>query len=630
MTRCSITPRLGFFCANPDGRVTYMNVTLRTWLGVGPDAAPPRLDEFAPEDAGRVLGKGRRPSSSSIRVDVTLRARSGVETPATVVTSWPNVKGSASSRSVVYGPANTGASAVPQSAAAGWGEAGLHQLDQGFASAPFGVARLDTTPLGEALIEDANPALLEMTKGAAAPGARFSHLFKLESDEALARLERADVDAPDAIELTLASQEKRGEVRVYFAPDHDGRALAFVLDAAGEKDTERQLHQSQKMQAVGQLAGGVAHDMRNFLQIMRTNLDLLLLSHPAGDPSFKPLDKISQAIAGSASLVRQLLAFSRRQTVKPEVIDLSETLSDLGVLLRQLLGDQIQLDVRHGRDAPHVKVDKTQLQAAIMNLSTNARDAMRPGGGTLTIRTSRATHDDVKGQHAGEVAAGAYALIEVADTGCGMDEETLEKIFEPFFTTKAQGEGTGLGLAMVFGIVKQAGGHVLVDSAVGAGTTFKVYLPSYTPTTEELDALANAAQEASGVGRKPTDLSGGGRILLVEDNEGVRQGQMMALQLAGYEVVEACDGEEALEILEEEEYGAFAVMISDVMMPGMGGPELYKTARELLNDTHVVFVSGFSEDQFADVLSDDHSVSFLEKPVTTKALTGLLKKLLRG
>ena len=623
---------IGFFSARPNGEIVYANAALRGWLGISEPQDALHLNDLIGEDAALVLGRGRQGGGIPVRTEVTLTTRSGVSTPATIVTSWPSGEGEATSRSVVFGATNTGAppalarqSGVPAVSSAPAGSL----LETVFANAPLGIARLDTGDLMTAVLEDANPALLDLTAGKASPGTRFTGLFTFKDDAERARLQKVDLLASEPLELTLAGHERGGEVHVYFSPDRAGRVAAFIIDAAQHKEVERQLFQSQKLQAIGQLAGGIAHDMNNFLQVIRSNTELLLATHAVGDPDFPLLNKILQSTVGGAGLIKQLLAFSRRQTVRPQVLDLSERISDIGVMLRQLLDDSIRFETRHGRDLPFIKMDKTQLDTMVMNLATNARDAMRPKGGKLTIRTGRATHEALNGKHVDDVIEGDYALIEVTDTGCGMDGPTLEKIFEPFFTTKEAGQGTGLGLATVFGIVKQSGGQVLVDSAPGKGTTFRIYIPAYEPTAEELDHMRAAERAAIEKEEKPADLAGTGRILLVEDNDGVRQAAAMALTRAGYEVIQAADGEEALEWLEDNPE-SIDLMVSDVMMPGMDGPTLLKEARELLGPARVIFMSGFAEDEFSQTLSREREVSFLPKPFAVPELAQKVKEMMKA
>jgi two-component system, cell cycle sensor histidine kinase and response regulator CckA len=623
---------VGFFSTKADGKVVYANAALRAWTGLQSVDGPIQLKDMLGDDAALILARGRQGGGVPVRTEVTLIGRDGIRTPATVITAWPQSEGAVTSRSVVFGQSNTGAPpALGSGARLGTMNAAAAGalLDNIFANAPFGIARLDSSDFQTAVLEDANPSLLDITAGKAGPGTRFANLFDLSDEAVRKRFAECDASASEPLELVLAGHEKGGEVQVWFAPDRAGRVAAFIIDASRQKEIERQLFQSQKLQAIGQLAGGIAHDMNNFLQVIRSNTELLIATHPVGDPDFPLLNNMLQATYGGAGLIKQLLAFSRKQTVRPQILDLAANVSELGVMLRQLLGDSVRLETRHGRDLPFIRMDKTQLETIIMNLATNARDAMRPQGGVLTVRTGRATHDQLTQRHLDEVVEGDYGVIEVVDTGHGMDEATMSKIFEPFFTTKEAGQGTGLGLATVFGIVRQAGGHVLVDSQVGAGTTFRLFIPAYAPREEELEAIREAERVAIEKASKPSDLAGSGRILLVEDNDGVRQGAAMALQRAGYEVIQAADGEEALEWLEENPQ-SIDLMVSDVMMPGMDGPTLLREARELLGTARVIFMSGFAEDDFSETLTREREVSFLPKPFAVPDLARKVKEMMQA
>ena len=350
---------------------------------------------------------------------------------------------------------------------------------------------------------------------------------------------------------------------------------------------------------------------------MRLNTDDLLGRHPVGDPSYLELQGINSNVMRAASLVKKLLAFSREQTLEPEVLSVSEILSDLSVTLRQTLSERVKLDMSHGRDLPLINMDKSQLETVLINLCVNARDAMVEGpgqGGTLTIRSSRIDAGDLPldAPHNNEAV-----LIEVTDTGTGMSADTMEKIFEPFFTTKPQGKGTGLGLATVYGIVQQSGGHLDVDSTLGQGTTFRLVMPAADPAAIATDAPKSAAPRA------PSNLSGQGTILFVEDEESVRTIAAKTLRKRGYKVIEAGDGEEAYEWLEGGE--TVDLMISDVVMPGMDGPTLLKKGRGLLGDARIVFISGYAKEEFSDLLREEPDVTFLPKPFSLAQLAAKVK-----
>jgi len=388
-----------------------------------------------------------------------------------------------------------------------------------------------------------------------------------------------------------------------------------------QRKLEAQFAQSQKMQAVGQLAGGVAHDFNNLLTAIIGFSDLLLLKHKPGDPSFSELMQIKQNANRAAGLTRQLLAFSRRQTLRPQVLELPLIVDDLTVLLKRMIGEKNQLSVEHGRNIWPVRADVVQLEQVIINLVVNARDAM-PNGGSITIRTSNVTEEETRAFKFEGLVPADYVMIDVEDTGTGMSPEIMAKIFEPFFTTKELGKGTGLGLSTVYGIVKQTEGFIYPISTVGVGTTFKIFLPRYVPTPEEAAAKAAAATAPA------KDLTGHERILLVEDEESVRAFSARALRTTGYEVYEAEGGEEALEVLEDLDYQV-DLIISDVVMPEMDGPTMLKAIRDKMPNLKIIFVSGYAEESVRRDIEDDQSVDFLPKPYSLDQINSKVKEVLR-
>jgi two-component system cell cycle sensor histidine kinase/response regulator CckA len=366
--------------------------------------------------------------------------------------------------------------------------------------------------------------------------------------------------------------------------------------------------------------------------IMMAN-DFLLNAHKPTDPSFQDIMQIKQNATRAATLVRQLLAFSRRQTLRPQVLDLGDALSDLTMLLRRLIGEKVKLDLVHGRDLWPVKVDVSQFEQVIVNLAVNARDAM-PDGGKLIIRTANVTTEDAGKLAYKGMPAADYVRIEVADTGTGIPADIRDKIFEPFFSTKEVGKGTGLGLSTVYGIVKQTGGFIYVESEPGQGTSFHIFLPRHQAGAEPqveasvapAAAAPGAAKDAPAAEAKPrTDLTGQGTILLVEDEEGLRALNARGLRSRGYTVVEAENGVEAMEVLEEQS-GAIDLVVSDVVMPEMDGPTLLKAMREKNPDIKFIFVSGYAEDAFEKSLPEGQQFDFLPKPFTLSQLVAAVKE----
>jgi two-component system cell cycle sensor histidine kinase/response regulator CckA len=395
--------------------------------------------------------------------------------------------------------------------------------------------------------------------------------------------------------------------------------VVYALETTEQRALEAQWAQGQKMQAIGQLAGGVAHDFNNVLTAIIGFSDLLLANHRPTDPSFQDIMNIKQNANRAAGLVRQLLAFSRRQTLRPTMLTLSDVLADLTILLDRLLGEKVQLSVVHGRDLWPVMADVNQLEQVVINLAVNARDAM-PESGRLEISTRNVPADQVAAfAHKGMPPAD-YVLIEVKDTGTGMPPEVMEKIFEPFFSTKEVGKGTGLGLSTVYGIVKQTGGYIYPISEVGVGTTFQIFLPRHIPSPETVE---KKKQEQTAV----TDLTGNATILLVEDEVAVRAFAARALQSRGYTVHEAGSGTEALEVMEETG-GTIDLVVSDVVMPEMDGPTLLRELRKTRPDLKIIFVSGYAEDAFKKNLPENEQFNFLPKPFSLKDLATTVKETL--
>jgi len=401
-------------------------------------------------------------------------------------------------------------------------------------------------------------------------------------------------------------------------PEGAAGLILHFIDMTERKGLEAQFAQSQKMQAVGQLAGGVAHDFNNLLTAMIGFCDLLLLRHKPGDQSFSDIMQIKQNANRAANLVRQLLAFSRQQTLQPRILSVTDVLAELGNLMRRLIGENIELKMLHGRDIGYVKVDQNQLEQVIINLVVNARDAMA-GGGRLTIVTSNHVVEQAQRREHETIPPGDYVSIEVIDTGCGIPKENLQRIFEPFFTTKGVGSGTGLGLSTVYGIVRQTGGFVLVESEKGEGTTFTILLPRHKG-----EARPDQGEPRE---RRGSDLTGSGTIMLVEDEDAVRVFSARALRNKGYQVLEAKNGEAALQQIGTDG-NRIDLLITDVVMPQMDGPTLARHVRRMRPDMRVIFISGYAEDRLGEI--DGVEVAhFLPKPFSLKQLASKVKEVIR-
>jgi two-component system cell cycle sensor histidine kinase/response regulator CckA len=495
-----------------------------------------------------------------------------------------------------------------------------------FANAPVGIALIDR----EGRLDEANRALglLFDSSPQELIGEKLVE-FLSEEDRSVIAAELAKVARGQAlsapVEVRLkGAREKTAALfvsRLDAGDAGDGGLILHFIDATEQKNLEVQFAQSQKMQAVGQLAGGVAHDFNNLLTAMIGFCDLLLLRFRPGDPSFADIMQIKQNANRAANLVRQLLAFSRQQTLQPRILNITDVLAELSHLLRRLIGENIELKMVHGRDLGLVKVDQGQLEQVIINLAVNARDAML-GGGSLTIRTSNETNAYALRRAHETMPPGEYVLVEVTDTGVGIPKENLARIFEPFFSTKEVGSGTGLGLSTVYGIVKQTGGFVFVDSAPGRGAVFSIYLPRH----ERGEVVATARNELV-ESASARDLTGAGTILLVEDEDPVRLFSARALRNKGYKVVEAKSGEAALEVIHRATE-AIDLLITDVVMPRMDGPGLIREVRETHPDMKVIFISGYTEDSFRKRLDTDAEIHFLPKPFSLKQLAGKVKEVM--
>jgi two-component system cell cycle sensor histidine kinase/response regulator CckA len=417
----------------------------------------------------------------------------------------------------------------------------------------------------------------------------------------------------------LRKDGARGVADVIVAVQYDAHArpqsiISVSRDVIDRRRLEAQLQQAQKMEAVGRLAGGIAHDFNNMLTAVKAYTEFLLEDIDQTDPRRTDVQEIAKSADRAASLTRQLLAFSRKQVLQPRPLDLNDVVEGMGKMLRRVIGEDVQVLTRLDPDLRLVEADPSQLEQVIMNLAVNARDAM-PDGGTLTIETQNVTLDYVEA--AWGIEPGAYAQLTISDTGVGMDATVRAQIFEPFFTTKPVGQGTGLGLSTVYGIVKQSGGHISVYSEPGTGSTFKVYLP-----------YIGSSEPAPTLGRERPRFPGGSEtIVLVDDDEGARAVSRRILQRAGYTVLSAPDGVEAMRLVGEAG-GRVDLLITDVVMPGLGGRDLVAHVRETLPTLRVLFVSGYTEEGVRKHGVLDADSAFLEKPFTAERLAQTVRELL--
>ncbi|WP_439649773.1 ATP-binding protein [Gymnodinialimonas ulvae] len=488
------------------------------------------------------------------------------------------------------------------------------------------VALLHIGAEGELLASNQNAqTLLGISAEASGPLSQFvENLGRPVNDWVADTLAERIPNRAEVARAKLRKDETFLQISLSRIVDGTGPSLLAVLhDATELKTLEQQFVQSQKMQAIGELAGGVAHDFNNLLTAITGHCDLLLLRHDQGDQDYADLVQINQNANRAASLVGQLLAFSRKQTLEPEVIDLRDSVGELTHLLNRLVGERITLSLSNDPALTPIRADRRQLDQVIMNLVVNARDAM-PEGGEVRVETRMVHLSEVMRRDQAVVPAGSYVTIRVRDQGQGIPADKLNRIFEPFFTTKRAGEGTGLGLSMAYGIIKQTGGYIFVDSAVGAGTTFTIYIPAHEATAEDDDAsdmidVTPKASAALSDDRRP------GVVLLVEDEAPVRAFASRALRLRGYTVIEAGSAEEALETLEDADL-AVDLFVTDVIMPGLDGPTWVRQALKDRPETKVVFVSGYAEDALDGKSEDIPGSVFLPKPFSLTDLTDTVRR----
>ncbi|TCT40292.1 cell cycle histidine kinase CckA [Martelella mediterranea] len=638
---------VGFMTADGAGRIQYVNATLASWLELDLATFVPSelsLDDLVPGDGKPLMDTvrpepGQRKSES---LDVSLRLTSGRHIPVRLLhdVSADREGVVTESRSVV-----------------------LHRSDEApEVDGASGARFFDDTPMAIATVDrdgrilTGNARFLTMFADLVGRedlggGARIDALISaadrgaMEEAVAAAADRQGDIAPFEACHARDDSRHFRFFLHAASGSETGTAALVYAIDISDQKALEAQMARTQKLNAVGTLAGGIAHDFNNVLTAILLSADHLLLQSRASDPEFADLVEIKRNANRASLLVRQLLAFSRQQTMRPEVVDLTDVVGEMRMMIERLIGgSDVRLKTEFARDLWPVKTDPGQFGQVITNLCVNARDAM-PEGGTLTVRTRNIPSEEVAALGAREVPEKDFVMVEVADTGTGIAPDLLDKIFEPFFTTKDVGKGTGLGLAMVYGIVTQSGGYLHPVSEVGKGTKFVILLPRHQRDTVAIDhsgapkdhkgqPIAAAFSEANeGDGEAPReedmDLTGQSAVvLLVEDEDAVRRSGKRMLEMRGFTVHEADTGVHALKILEELG-GAVDIVVSDVVMPEMDGPSLLREARKDYPELKFIFVSGYADDAFAKNLPDDAKFGFLPKPYNLKQLVAAVWEMIR-
>ncbi len=633
----------GFFSAGRKGEIFYLNATLAEWLGIDLTKFTPRsmtiADMVAGEGMALIQSVQAAPGLKRTEtLDLDLRRTNGQSLPVRLVHNVSATRDGApgESRTIVLARPKGGEG--DQSASA-------MRFTRFFNNTPMAIASVD----GAGKILRINAPFLKLFAGVVSrdeidSGVELERIVhentRQQLMQALAAAKDRQGDIPP-IDSRHPGDENR-YVRFYVnavidesdeAPEE--AAIVYAVETTEQKALESQMAQTQKLNAVGTLAGGIAHDFNNVLTAILLSSDHLLLQARPSDASFADLMEIKRNANRAAVLVRQLLAFSRKQTMRPAVLNLTDVVGDLRMLVDRLIsGTNVKLEVDYGRDLWPVRTDLSQFEQVLINLCVNARDAM-PTGGTILIKTRNVSAEEASDFHQADLPSEDFVMVEVSDTGTGIPPAIMDKIFEPFFTTKEVGKGTGLGLSMVYGIVKQSGGYIYPESEVGRGTSFRIFLPRHIPETPAvIPGAAATAEPAPSVPVPPAsaaedmDLTGKSAVvLLVEDEEAVRRGGKRMLETRGYTVHEAGSGVEALDIMEELE-GRVDIVVSDVVMPEMDGPTLLAELRKSYPDLKFIFVSGYAEDAFARNLPADAKFGFLPKPFSLKQLAVAVREML--
>lgn len=634
---------VGFFSVNSEGEIVFANEVLCSWLGVTLAEMKSGRISFADFvvasgsfGAGDVNDEDQNEEDDGLNGEVTLQAQDGTTFRAFLFQSGRlNNDGElVYTRSVVIRDMarrgkKTGAGRMDAREIA-------RKLYWLFDEAPVSIILLDL----HGNVTDCNRAIQRMLgihRDAIILHPFTDLLTKEDTGDVAAQLSKVVMGISRAAHLEVrmpASGGREVMASLYASRMEDafGEVTGLIIhfiDTTEQKHLEIQFAQSQKMQAIGQLAGGIAHDFNNLLTAMIGFSDLLLARHGPDDPSFADIQQIKQNANRATNLVRQLLTFSRKDSLEPVIFDPNEALSDLSSMLGRLLESPIELNMENEPELGMVKMDRNQFDQVIINLAVNAKDAMRRGG-QLTVRTANLKLAKPMQRGMDLVPAGEFVTIDVIDTGIGIRKEDMGRIFEPFFSTKEVGEGTGLGLSTVYGIVHQAGGYIFVDSAPGEGTTFTVLLPCHVSKSDRrpraVEGVGRPSFHSENSALETTDLTGVGTILLVEDEDAVRMFATRALKNKGYEVLEAANGEAALDVINSTD-AHIDLIVTDVVMPGMDGHTLVQFVRQEMPEVKVIFISGYTDNVIPGGFGKG-DYSFLPKPFSLRDLASKVKEVL--
>ena len=622
---------VGLFSADQDGNLQYINKTLADWLSLSGNgkkvSKPHSLADFIVLNDIYEHEPAINPDESGMHGG--LQYKKGEQFSSYLIQSQKeNNKGDFMySRSVVLRDPFT--PIVDD----GTGGTLLRRIPWLFSDSPVGIVILDL----HGVVMDCNRSFLKILglHRDGVVGLPISdRISKEDRDSASAALAKVAMKTMPAVplEVRIPADGEREIIASFYVSgiensDSDVTGLALhVRDTTDEKNLEVQFNQAQKMQLIGQLTGGVAHNFNNLLTAMGGFCDLLLSRHGPKDPDYSDIMQIKKNTKRATDLVGDLLAFSRRQTWQPKIFSITDELNSVSDTLRRLIGENIELNLLHGKDVGLIRTDRTQFEQVVINLAVNSRDAM-PGGGTISITTKLVSVETAVQRGHDVMPAGEYIRINVADTGSGIAQEDITRIWEPFFSTKNVGEGTGLGLSTVYGIIRQSDGFIFVDSSIiGDGTTFEIYLPAFTAA--EATAFGGEISEGGELELAiEQDLTGEATVLLVEDEDAVRVFGSRALTNNGYRVLEAEDGEQALDVINDFD-DPIDLIITDVMMPGMDGHTLVKLVQEELPDIKVILMSGYAEDAIPGEIAEDGSINFLPKPFSLQELAGKVKEVM--